>query len=279
MQKQNKKKRGIGALLALTSITACLVAGTFAKYTTSGTATGAARVAKFGVEIEVKDNTAFSASYDPKSEGAAEAGIYAKVTSSDGTEVVAPGTGEKDAITFSIKGRPETEVSIGAALDEEETQDIFLAKGHYKDYTNAPYDKNNFEITEEKGYHPIVFTLKENGNTAPVVTGSLEDINGYLHTSVAAESCGPNVEINKSYSLSWKWASEQSGDNAAAIDSADTLLGNIAADEKHAETAKYTPGMTDTGGTFSALTKDDYSTNLSLKLKLFVAQKFEASAI
>ena len=158
-------------------------------------------------------------------------------------------------------------------------QDIFLAKGHYKDYTNAPYDKNNFEITEEKGYHPIVFTLKETGNPAPVVTGSLEDINGYLHTSVATESCGPNIEINKSYSLSWKWASEQSGDNAAAIDSADTLLGNIAADEKRAETAKYTPGATDTGGTFSALTKDDYSTDLSLKLKLFVAQKFEASAI
>lgn len=51
MQKQNKRKRGIGALLALTSITACLVAGTFAKYTTTGVSTASARVAKFGVEI------------------------------------------------------------------------------------------------------------------------------------------------------------------------------------------------------------------------------------
>ena len=93
MQKQNKRKRGIGALLALTSVTACLVAGTFAKYVTSGVATASARVAKFGVEVEISGDTSFATSYDPTGDGAQEAGIYTKVTSSNTDKVVAPGTG------------------------------------------------------------------------------------------------------------------------------------------------------------------------------------------
>lgn len=274
MQKQNKRKRGIGALLALTSITACLVAGTFAKYTTSGTATGAARVAKFGVEIEVEDKTSFSTSYDPSSDGAQEAGIYTKVTSSNTDKVVAPGTGEKDAIIFKIKGTPESAVSLKAGImpvgEKENPEEIFLATGQYKDYTNAPYT-GKFQIGEE-GYYPVVFTLTDKSDGSAVATGNLREINTYLSKTLSAEF-EPNVAIDKTYSLSWKWASEGQGDNAAAIDSADTLLGNLSADNaKYIKEAKYT-GVTDTSGTFSDLTNDDYSTNLSMELVLEVSQK------
>lgn len=281
MQKQNKRKRGIGALLALTSITACLVAGTFAKYTTLGTATASARVAKFGVEIEVEDNTSFSTSYDPSSDGAKEAGIYTKVTSSNDDKVVAPGTGEKDAITFTIKGTPESQVSLTAGIEAIEGKDnpeeIFLANGQYKDYTISPY-KNHFQI-ENGGYYPVVFTLTDRSNNSTAATGNLEKINEYLHTSLKADF-EPNVEINKTYSLSWKWEPEGQGDNAAAIDSADTLLGNLSADKAKFVNAKYVPGATDNDSTFSELTEGtDYSTNLSMVLRLAVTQKLEASTI
>lgn len=280
MQKQNKRKRGIGALLALTSITACLVAGTFAKYTTTGSSTASARVAKFGVEIEVEDKTSFSTSYDPSSDGAQEAGIYTKVTSSNTDKVVAPGTGEKDAITFKIKGTPESAVSLKAGImpvgEKENPEEIFLAKGQYKDYTNAPYT-GNFQIGEE-GYYPVVFTLTDKSDGSAVATGNLRKINTYLSETLSKEF-DPNVAIDKTYSLSWKWASEGQGDNAAAIDSADTLLGNLSADNaKYIKGAKYT-GATDTAGTFSDLTNTDYSTNLSMELVLEVSQKINPSAL
>ncbi len=280
MQKQNKRKRGIGALLALTSITACLVAGTFAKYTTTGSSTASARVAKFGVEIEVEDKTSFSTSYDPSSDGAQEAGIYTKVTSSNTDKVVAPGTGEKDAITFKIKGTPESAVSLKAGImpvgEKENPEEIFLAKGQYKDYTNAPYT-GNFQIGEE-GYYPVVFTLTDKSDGSAVATGNLREINTYLSRTLSKEF-EPKVAIDKTYSLSWKWASEGQGDNAAAIDSADTLLGNLSADNaKYIKGAKYT-GATDTAGTFSDLTDTDYSTNLSMELVLEVSQKINPSAL
>ena len=280
MQKQNKRKRGIGALLALTSITACLVAGTFAKYTTTGSSTASARVAKFGVEIEVEDKTSFSTSYDPSSDGAQEAGIYTKVTSSNTDKVVAPGTGEKDAITFKIKGTPESAVSLKAGImpvgEKENPEEIFLAKGQYKDYTNAPYT-GNFQIGEE-GYYPVVFTLTDKCDGSAFATGNLREINTYLSRTLSKEF-EPKVAIDKTYSLSWKWASEGQGDNAAAIDSADTLLGNLSADNaKYIKGAKYT-GATDTAGTFSDLTDTDYSTNLSMELVLEVSQKINPSAL
>ena len=279
MQKQNKRKRGIGALLALTSVTACLVAGTFAKYTTTGSSTASARVAKFGVEIEVKDETSFSTSYDPSSDGAQEAGIYTKVTSSNEDKVVAPGTGEKDAITFTIKGTPESAVSLNAGImpvgEKENPEEIFLAKGQYKDYTNAPYT-GKFQIGEE-GYYPVVFTLIDKSDSSAVATGNLRKINTYLSETLSKEF-EPNVAIDKTYSLSWKWASKGQVDNAAAIDSADTLLGNLSADNaKYIKEAKYT-GATDTASTFSDLTDTDYSTNLSMTLVLEVSQKIKPSA-
>lgn len=285
MQKQNKRKRGIGALLALTSVTACLVAGTFAKYVTSGVATASARVAKFGVEVEIDGNTSFATSYDPTGDGAQEAGIYTKVTSSNTDKVVAPGTGEKDAITFKIKGTPESAVSLYAKIlgvgEKQNPEEVFLASGQYKDYTNMS-NTNNFQIGAD-GYYPVVFALTDKStdpnNETPAVTGNIAKINEYLAANVTSD-LDPNVEIKKTYSLSWRWATESPGDNATTVDSADTLLGNLSANKEKYIKSKYTPGMTDTDGTFSDLTEGtDYSTNISMTLSLGVAQDFGGSNI
>lgn len=278
MQKQNKRKRGIGALLALTSITACLVAGTFAKYVTTGESRNYARVAKFGVELEVEDDTMFSTSYASGTDDAAQAGIETTITSSEeGVNVVGPGTGEKDSLKFSIKGTPEAEVALVINMDNE-LSDVYLKQGSYKDYTKAPYT-DHFEVTDANGYHPIAFTLKKiTGETAETVVDgkTLEDVNTYLKGAVSKETCNPNTEINESYTLSWKWALGVVSDSNKVKNSADTLLGNIAANAKFADEAKYTAGG-DTGS-FSKITKgEDYSTDLRMNLSIRVVQTPDVS--
>lgn len=284
MQKQNKRKRGIGALLALTSVTACLVAGTFAKYVTSGVATASARVAKFGVEVEISGDTSFATSYNPTDAGAQEAGILAKVTSEDGTAVVAPGTAGKNFMNIKISGKPESAVSLHAnilGVGDPKPKEVFLTKGQYKDYTNVS-NTNNFQIGEE-GYYPVVFALIDKStdpnNETPVVTGNIAKINEYLAANVTSD-LDPNVEIKKNYSLSWRWATGSPGDTATTVNSADTLLGNLSANKEKYIKSKYTPGMGDTDGTFSDLTEGtDYSTNISMTLSLGVVQNIEASMI
>lgn len=271
MEKKNKKSRGLAVLAGLASITACLMAGTLARYTVSGDAQGNARVAKFGVEVSMTDNTAFGTSYNPSTDAAAEAGVTATVESSDGDNVVAPGTGEKDTITFSITGKPEVGVCIQAEMLEK--QDVYLKAGSYKDYTTNE-DKANFTLANN--YYPVKFALTKAGSDSPVATGTLEDINTYLKTDVAKESCVPNTEINETYSISWRYALEGN----STENQADTLLGNLSSDDKFKTGAKYTAGMTDTGGTFSDVEKNtDYSTIVAFSLGIRVVQTPVAQAI
>ncbi len=264
MEKKNKKSRGLAVLAGLTSITACLLAGTLARYTVSGQANGSARVAKFGVEVSMTDNTAFETSYSPNTDSGTEGGVTATVASLRGDNVVAPGTGEKDTIICSIKGRPEVGVCIQAEMKEK--QDIYLKKGSYKDYT-VDAEKSNFTLAND--YYPVRFILTKAGTDDPVAAGTLDDINNYFKTNVAKDSCDPNTEINETYSISWVYA--LTGNETA--DQADTLLGNLSADDKFKTNAKYTPGMTDTDGTFSAVEENtDYSTRVAFSLGISVIQ-------
>lgn len=264
MEKKNKKSRGLAVLAGLASITACLMAGTLARYTVSGQAEGTARVAKFGVEISVTDNTAFATNYVPSADGATKAGVEAKVNSSNGDNLVAPGTGEYETLTFAITGRPEVEVCVEAQMLDK--KDVYLKAGSYKDYT-TDLDKANFTLAND--YYPVKFALTKAGVDSPVATGTLDDINNYLKTNVAKNSCDPNTEINETYSISWKYALEGN----STENQADTLLGNLSADDTFKTGSKYTPGMTDTDGTFSDVKEDtDYSTRVSFSLVLSVIQ-------
>ena len=58
--KKNKFMRLASVMLMLCLITTCAISGTFAKYTTSATATDTARVAKWGVKVVVTGKEAFA---------------------------------------------------------------------------------------------------------------------------------------------------------------------------------------------------------------------------
>ena len=196
---KNKYIKLASILLMLCLITTCGVSGTFAKYTTGGTATDSARVAKWGVNVTVTGDDAFKTTYGTT------------VKSSGTHKVVAPGTsGSLGSVT--ITGTPEVAVNV--------TYDVTLTLTGWTDGTND--------------YCPLVFTIggetygltgiKTSSKATPThtygtiaqlisaVEGAIEGINN----SYAA---GTNLSGKGNISASWEWAF--SGND----DAKDTALG------------------------------------------------------
>lgn len=215
--------RAAGLLFALVLITSCFVGGTFAKYVTSKSASDSARVARFGVEITAADDTAFKTAYDTN-DTAAGVGVSSVISSigTSGTrdKVVAPGTGEDDAATLSITGKPEVAVHVELTMSG---MDVFLKAGDHPDLT-ATSPTAKFNLTDK--YYPVVFTLKQ--NSAELKSGTISDINAYLAS--LPKDFAPGTDLGTefgTYTLSWEWAFEDS--TIGKKDQADTLLGFLAA--------------------------------------------------
>lgn len=237
--------RAAGLLFALVLITSCFVGGTFAKYVTSKSASDSARVARFGVVIEAHDNTAFKTTYDTVDAGTSVSFNSVATTTTD--SLVAPGTGEDDAATLSITGKPE--VAVRVALSMTGT-DVVLNAGTYPDLT-TPYPDDKFTL--DNPYHPVVFTLKQ--NSTKLASGTISDINTKL--SALSKDCAPGTDLGAefgTYTLSWEWAFENAG--IAKKDQADTLLGTLV-----------TPGAT-----VSGVGVGDYFSHLDLILTATVTQ-------
>lgn len=145
--KKNRMLRLASALLILTLLTTSVIGGTFAKYTSTGSVSDTARVAKWGVEIKTS-GTLYSDAYakavtdadsgetsgnlpaEWKQETTFDTLSVASASVSDKTEnIVAPGTKSyANGLTFGLAGTPEVAVKVSANITAE---DIFLAKGTY----------------------------------------------------------------------------------------------------------------------------------------------------
>lgn len=102
--KKNKFLKLASGLLVLCLLTTCVISTTFAKYVTNDSASDTARVAKWGVVIDVQADTAFGNAYDDEVNASGT-----KVVSTE--DVVAPGTKGTLAMT-QITGKPEVKVNI-----------------------------------------------------------------------------------------------------------------------------------------------------------------------
>ena len=107
--KKNKFMRLASVMLMLCLITTCAISGTFAKYTTSDSAQDSARVAKWGVAVNVEGES-FAKAYDGDTVSANT------VVSSNVDDLLAPGT-TGDFGSIAISGQPEVMVNI--AVDAE----------------------------------------------------------------------------------------------------------------------------------------------------------------
>ena len=245
--KKNKMMRIASVLLIAVLLSTCVISGTFAKYVTSGSVADQARVAKFGVVV-TGSGSLFAENYwyvdglagnqpsDHTGEGNHDSDTPGLLTveSSDGANLVAPGTQNDTGVTFTLSGTPEVDVKI--KLSVVDFKDIYLNAGTYLDMTTSDAKWDTFEF-EGNPYRPVVFTLK-NGLGETIVSGTIDDVKWYLE-NVYEVYVDANTNLNApqyTFTLTWKWAfdGEQvlNGQNvysAKTVDCADTLLGDLVA--------------------------------------------------
>ena len=205
--KKNKAMRAAGVLVIATLLTTCLTAGTFAKYTTTDSATDSARVAKFGVTVVANGSLYGSAYAANHADTPVVADNTVTVKASNGDNVVAPGTKNDSGIGFAVNGKPEVDVKITGTVEAE---DIFLKAGTYATMVKKPagvvtaenfdkltkteelYTKANGtytkaaafdanatayyvlkdEVTVDNDYYPVVYTYDSNSTKT---TGTIND--------------------------------------------------------------------------------------------------------
>lgn len=205
--KKNKILRLASVMLMLCLITTCAISGTFAKYTTNGTATDTARVAKWGVEVTgkfVADGSAFAKTYDSQTSG------FTGMTVSASEKVMAPGTSGTLA-DVEITGTPEVAVKI--------TYTAALTLTNWSDGAND--------------YCPLVITV----NGVDYKMGTTADEANHVYATLAtfkaaveqaiADTTATNVAVGSALegglSVSWAWAYE-GGTGAYQTDEKDTKL-------------------------------------------------------
>lgn len=180
---KNKTMRIAAVLLALTMMTSCFVGGTFAKYVTEGGKTlETARVAHWGVTIDVSGDTAFSKTYKDQAVPAGAAEIT--VESSTADKVVAPGT-QGTLFTMNVEGSPEvdTEVTISADLElvgwVDEGGDIYCPIVFTVNGTEYAWDAgtyaniDEFEAVVEQAITAQAGTYEANADLSSVLDDSI----------------------------------------------------------------------------------------------------------
>ncbi len=218
---KNKFMRIAAVMLMLCLVTTCAISGTFAKYTTEGTATDTARVAKWGITVSAPTDPAASADF--KTAYASETvGFTANtVVSSDTDNIIAPGTKGTFA-TPVLSG--EAEVAVEVIV----TAEIVI---------------DGWSVTSGE-YFPIVFTVgtETYGTNITAASNKFATAAEVISAVQTAVTKTTNYEANTDATtfevpvVEWEWAFEV--DNAM-----DTELGT-AADDGHAATIEYTITVT-----------------------------------
>lgn len=150
--KKNNMMRLATLMMALMLITTCAVGGTFAKYTTQDSASDAARVAKWGVELQVVGNL-YGDSYKDTIVKDNDSTIAIQTVDAK-TDAVAPGTLNENGFTFSLKGKPEVDGQVTTTM---KIQNVFLKKGDYG--IMIPVDKGVVTAANFDEFSQDLYTL------------------------------------------------------------------------------------------------------------------------
>lgn len=221
--RKNKVMRVASALLVAVLLSTCAISGTFAKYVTTNSGTDTARVAKFGVVINIDNDLGLFDTAYAKTDSAYTGTLSVKSESND--QLVAPGT--KGSMTFNITGMPEvaTRVSVEFGNDCKAVQ---LAKGSYTLPAGA-FEANEKTVTTTAVYEPIKFYFGTDAITdSTSYTLTLDELKGLMETTFTKDY-DPNYNFGtgSTYYLGWSWAFEDTSvDNVNFLD---TYLGYQAA--------------------------------------------------
>lgn len=161
--RKNKMMRAASALLVAVLLTTCAISGTFAKYVTTDDFSDAARVAKWGVELQIFGNL-FSDTYieTPVVDDATDLTVQAVNYDSQDTDIVAPGTSNTEGFKISLTGKPEVDGQIEASLN---ISNIYLKKGNYG--VMVPVSVTITEENYEELYQELFYLDDSNYVSAP----------------------------------------------------------------------------------------------------------------
>ena len=185
-----------------------LVSNTLAKYTSSDNGSDSARVAKWGVVVNVTGDEAFGQKYDN-----AISASGTKVVSNNVDNVVAPDTNGTLG-SFNISGTPEVMVDVEVAL-------TITLTGWEIRLNDTDSDGDIDEDDDAEFYCPLVIsdgTTTLNGTTydsAAAFKAAIEALVDYTGNDLAA-----NSNLARSVTLTWSWS--YTGDDVK-----DTALGNL----------------------------------------------------
>ena len=203
--KKNTMMRLASGLLVAVLLTTCAISGTFAKYVTSDSSTDSARVAKWGVNVDVVVDGAFATEYDAKETVTDLTGtaIAKTVVSSNGDNLLAPGTSGTLLSKAAITGSPEVAVNIKKVADLKLTG--WTVDGAY--------------------YCPIVITIgttELHGNNYTTAA----DFEAAVEAALAVDvNCQANANLAMDTTVAWEW---KFVDGVGQDDAKDTALGNAA---------------------------------------------------
>lgn len=225
--KKNAMMRLASVLLIAVMISTSAISGTYAKYVTSDEGSDSARVAKFGVVVEI-DETMFSDSYKNEATDYTEneegLDITVQADAAD-TNVVAPGT-KGSLAGFTVTGTPEVDVAVT--------------------YT-ATLTLDKWEVAGNE-YCPIIITV--NNEDYYVGKEGIADVAGLktaVEEAIVAEAANYDTNtdltaVDDDLNVSWRWEFEH-GTVPAQTDALDTKLGDQAA-AGNAATIQLAVGMT-----------------------------------
>ncbi len=205
--KKNKIMRLASVLLVAVILSVCAISGTFAKYTTSGTATDTARVAKWGVTITgVSDgsNELFKNNYDDT-----------VVSQSDA--LVAPGT-SGTFTKFVVTGTPEVK------CETKYTATVTFGGKWVSDSSNTYYCPIVVKVNDV-----AVDTTGITSTTA--YASAIEDA---IEKASATYAVGETVKAD--IKIEWSWAFDAA--SAGANDAADTYLAGLSGSDVPTITVK-----------------------------------------
>ncbi len=223
--KKNKAMRLAAILLVVVLVTTCAISGSFAKYVSEGSGYDSARVAKFGVSVEMtSDADFFHAEYKATETNQSTYGITYAVKSNDdtkgeddGAKVVAPGT-SGNILSATVSGTSEVSVLL--------------------EFKNAELTLSGWEVEDENGdtvyYCPIIITVGDTSYCG-LDYDSASDFQKAIDAAIDDDlsepyEAGTNMtEANDAMdSVTWSWAFDADSEGAPAgqNDNYDTQLGN-----------------------------------------------------
>lgn len=208
--KKNMFMRLAMALVLLVLVTTSAVGGTYAKYTTADTDTDNARVAKFGVTVDIEIAGAFLNQYEldgTYTDANGDEITRAAVSATTGN-ILAPGTKGILLKTATITGKPEVAVKVtkvaNLVLDGWEVDGNYYCPLKIKIGSDTLYGLDYASAAEYKA----------------AVEGKLNSVLYYQ----------PNADLAFATNASWEWDFvSANGSEVAASDVKDTKLGDAGA--------------------------------------------------